>query len=116
MAPTRLPSSVRIGPVRYRITEDINDFHKSTHRLEAGEANGVCDNEQLLIVINPEVDPQYKRTILMHEIIHACFSVAGQPRLDDQDANEERFIQSIDAWLVLVLRDNPRVLAYILEV
>lgn len=115
MAPTRLPRSVRIGPLVWAVSEDEAEFHKATHRLDNIGANGVCDTEKITIHINPDVSPQYKREVFHHEIMHACFATAGQPPLDDEDCNEERFIQVTSPWYLLMLRDNPRVLAYLLE-
>jgi hypothetical protein len=100
-----LPTSVRIGPHVYTIREMSEvDYLKSGFM-------GSHLASQLEIEIYPKQPFRVKGEVLLHEILHGCYFMAGLRH--DGPPNEERTVDGLGLQLFGVLRDNPDVLAYI---
>lgn len=52
----------------------------------------------------------YKRVILLHELIHACYEHAGSPA---EPLAEEAVALLISRRLLPILRDNPELVEYL---
>lgn len=100
-----LPNRVRVGPFDYTI---------EPWKGEAAAADGCRGDfhpELLRIRISDGIKPQLQAETLLHEILHACWSVSGL----GERAHEENAVQSLSMVLSDVLRDNPDVMAWIVS-
>lgn len=70
-----LPTSARLGPFEYRITDKRADWK----RLNADHKNhwGLTDHGSSTILLNPDMSPAMTRTILLHELLHAAAFCGG---------------------------------------
>lgn len=98
--PFDLPTYIVIDGIEYRIVRA---------KLEA-EDGEFCAGT-LRIRINENLPRPYERTILLHEITHACFEHAGSP--GGSMLSEETVACLVSRRLLPILRDNPHVLAYL---
>jgi hypothetical protein len=108
-----MPSSVVVGPVTYRITASEDDWRANL--LEEGTEHrgmfGRLKEGNALILLQPTYDIQVQRVTLLHEILHAVTTGHRKGKL-----SEERWVSLIDALLLDVLRRNPELVAWLLEV
>lgn len=103
------PAKVRIGPVDYRISEDPGEL--LAQELGIGtQVFGMGDKAQQLIMLRPGMAPGFTRQIMLHEIVHQLFDVAG---LELPTETEEQVCLSLQATLLGVLRDNPELTAWL---
>lgn len=75
-----------------------------------GRTNSVTEEMWIRsdVSLNQQVDT------LLHEVMHACFNVAGVS-LDGYDDQEEGHVSALTPWLLLTMRDNPGLVAYLLN-
>lgn len=103
-----LPKSVKIGPAVYALRENPS--------LADQGLLGVTKHIPQVIEIRPDQGVTSKRDTVFHESIHAVCEVSGMAHLIGvDDEGEERIIRLLTPWLLGLLRDNPRFVAYLLE-
>lgn len=99
------PKAIRIGPHVYtfeNLTED--------------GLLGRTQHTKQVIQIKSDQGVTSKRDTVLHEVIHAICDIAGMGYLIGvDDEGEERIIRLLTPWLLGLLRDNPRLVAYLLE-
>lgn len=101
-----LPRSVKIGAHRFAINDKLN---------EDGPLGRTKHTEQV-IEIRPAQGASSLRDTLLHEVLHAVCDVAGLEYLMGiETSDEERLIRLLTPWVLGVIRDNPKLLAYLLE-
>ncbi len=109
-----IPSSVKIGTQVFDIV--LRD-RKSDGMLNDATFGYTLDIENL-IVIDSTLKLSKQRITLLHEIlhaIHAVFDTSVKPtKKDDFDVWEHYFIGVYEEALLLVLRDNPELIKYLL--
>ncbi len=109
-----IPKSVKIGTQVFDIV--LRD-RKSDGMLNDATFGYTLDTENL-IVIDSSLKLSKQRITLLHEIlhaIHAVFDTSVKPtKKDDFDVWEHYFIGVYEEALLLVLRDNPELIKYLL--
>jgi hypothetical protein len=113
-----MPASIRIGAVTYTITTDPDAWVRYEHENQKKGYYGHTRHIKATILISPDSTPDVARLTLWHEIQHAlCETVMGSPNwLDlgqDKDDREETVIRAFESPTLLVLRDNPDLVAYL---
>lgn len=110
-----IPKSLKIGPYTYSITEDKAKMAKKQVELKASGQFGLLDPREQCIYIDQDIHPQSKRTTLLHEALHAVCGISALRQAEDEEGRvtEEQFIESVDSGIVLLLRDNPELVAYL---
>lgn len=98
---------IRVGPFAYNVSRDAT----SQVALENEEAVGLTIPDALEIHISNALSPDRERATLLHEIIHACADLAD---LGDT-SSEEDWASRLGPLLLQVMRDNPRLIAWVLE-
>src|SRR5688500_17816271 len=96
----KLPKSLQVGPYTITIEERQGD--------EMGEYQGDLQR----ISINPEQGQDAKADSLLHEVLHACFYIAGF-RKDFPEPKEERLVSALSSLLLDSLRRNPELVTYL---
>lgn len=100
-----VPRTIRIGPHSYvvrRVTE-----------AEMPEDNGDCNFDRLEIALQRGLRRSKAREILLHEVLHGC----THPSLNQADRTftDEDFVTAIAPALLQTLRDNPKLVAFLVE-
>ncbi len=67
------------------------------------EECGKCLHQQQIIKIRPEMSKAKEKEVLLHEVCHAIFTLAG---LTDE-SSEEEVVNRITPLLLQFLLDNP---------
>lgn len=110
-----IPSSIQVGPFRYRIESDPDEFQKRQRKVGGADATGFCCNDESLIYIDTEdVSEQAQRDIVLHEMLHACLYVSGLHG-EGRKLDQEEFISRSASILLDALRRNPELVAYLTE-
>lgn len=101
-----LPEDVRLGPYSFTV-----GFEKALNRSSLlGETHG----SDLNILLNPSQHPMVLRETVVHELLHACFAVSSLTHaLSDEE--EERIVAILSPWLLMLLRDNADMLAWVCD-
>lgn len=89
---------IKIGGTIYPVIdrEDLNDNHKQLY--------GWIKFNTMEILLDTDLGPQARYTVLWHEIVHGILNHAG---IEDKD---ERMVCALGYGIVQVLRDNPDLL------
>jgi hypothetical protein len=114
-----LPGAVLIGSVTYLVTADPDDWMRIEHQRESKGDYGCTDNTKATIYISPESTPDVQRQTLWHEVMHAlCETVIGgmdwRGLGKDRYAREETVIRMLESPIVMVLRENPELVNYLM--
>ncbi|NBW57115.1 hypothetical protein EBR43_04890 [bacterium] len=110
-----IPAQIKIGTqvfdVILRDRKDDGMLNDSTFGYTLGAEN--------LIVIDSSLKFSKQRTTLVHEILHAIYSVFDNSvkptKKDDFEIWEHYFIGLYEEPIIMVLKDNPELLVYILK-
>ena len=108
---TKLPSKVKIGSIVWEVSEQ-----KRKHA--ADDHYGFTNYKDATIIIDADLPVAMKRTTLIHEIMHAILSTFGgsfKPSKSTEFADwEHYFIGLYEEPMIMVLRDNPELVEYLL--
>lgn len=105
------PSEVKIGLFTWRVSWG----RRAVTRLvgKAGRAGGACSTEHLELAVEPLPKAGLvERSVLLHEVLHACFADSAYPMSMKE---EERVVATLTNPLLSALRDNPTLVQYLLE-
>lgn len=77
--------------------------------FNSANAFGYCDKVGLVIRVYRKMKPTLLAEVVIHEILHAIhFSIGA-----DEELNEEQLAQHFAGPLVMVIRDNPLLVAWL---
>lgn len=109
------PRHVKVGPLKYRIVVDQNGIDIAQAR--SGTADpivGFCSSQSETIYLSPNQTPRTMRATLVHELFHALFYSSGMyQQFESRKVSEEDAIGGLDTGWLGVLRDNPKLVAYL---
>lgn len=105
----KIPRKLRIGPHTFIVKTD----DESVRVLRADPARGDCVPHDQVIRVDPERPESGVAETLMHETLHGIWDVSGL-RAAGCDDDEEQIVTTFAPWLVLVLRDNPKLVKVLL--
>lgn len=107
---TNLPSSVRVGPLTYRITDSADEWADRDLSSEYGYA----DHRRGLIYVDTDgASTSMAPVILLHEVMHAAAFAAGQ--LDNRKRREEDWVVMVAPMLLDALLRSPDFTAFLLH-
>lgn len=72
---------------------------------------GRTKTREALIELANEQPATFLRDTMLHEILHACLSMLPNALADDV---EEQVVRGVSPWLLAVLRDNKRLVEFLL--
>lgn len=111
----KMPTEVQVGTQLWIIEER----NRNTDSALSDDAYGYTLHRDSLIIIDSLSSPSRKRQTLLHELLHAVRHTMGSPispkNEDDSDVWEHFFISMYEEGLLLIIRDNPKVLEYLLS-
>lgn len=71
----QLPRRAQLGPFRYRITMDPDEWTASG--VDMDHHYGYTDHRRGVIIIHHETTDDMRRVVLLHELMHAAAFAAG---------------------------------------
>jgi len=113
-----IPSTVRVGSITYTVTIDPDAWMRYEHENQSRGDYGYTNHTRALILIDPNATPDVTRQTLWHEVLHAACEVTmgspdwrglGKEKVD----REEAVVRAFESPTLLVLRDNPGLVAYL---
>lgn len=124
-----MPKAITVGPWTYTVTADADEIAKAAdgNVPESGTWGAFSDHEWLTIGINPENASDVIRMSVLHEVLHCCLRISGawptqyarllaEAKHEDHGVDMEEFVVSgISGVLLGVLRDNPDLMAWLME-
>ena len=103
------PRRVQVGPHTYFVSYDAGDIAKVS--VESGDQlAGHCWPSKGEIVVAPDLSPSQTRDTLLHEVLHACWSLVG---LGEGKLTEERVVLALAPALLDTLDRNPKLRNYL---
>jgi hypothetical protein len=110
-----VPKKVKIGPQVFSI---IQRSSKDDGMLNDGSYGYTLDSQNL-IVIDGSLDVSKKKSVLMHEVLHAVrmvYDPSVKPtEKDDYESWEHHFINIYETGLTLLMQDNPKLVEWLSE-
>jgi Zn-dependent peptidase ImmA (M78 family) len=110
-----IPKQVKVGLQTFKIVEKpaLDDG-----MLNEGSYGYTLENQNL-IVIDKNIPKSKKQVTVLHEVLHACrMSLEGPTRpkkSDDYETWEHHFIGIYENAVLMVMRDNPTLLKWLIE-
>lgn len=101
-------SRIQIGPMTYQVK-----FSEDLHRDDDEEGivhkyDGLHESFNQLIEIRSTNAPTYQLVVLLHEIMHDIYTVAGH-----REDHPEDFIDAVSYGLVELFRQNPDLISFV---
>jgi hypothetical protein len=112
---TKTPTTIRIGTQVWKVIEKPRKGDLSLSE----DSFGYTLNRENIIVLDSGMSPSRKRQTLLHEVLHAIRFSFGNPvtprKTDEAEIWEHYYIAMYEEGMLLVLRDNPELLEFLLE-
>lgn len=102
-----IPKTLRVGPYRVKVEVSEAEINAQSNLLKSDLA-GMWVWKTSMIVLRPGLSDEATAECLLHEILHAVFTVAG---IESED--EERLVNAIAPTLLDTLRRNPKLVDYL---
>lgn len=96
-----LPKKVKIGPYQFAL-----------ERTYGMDTIGIMNYDRQRIAIDPDIPQDIATDTTMHEILHVIFYMSGL-RDDFEVKEQERIVNTFATPLIQVIRDNPKLIEYI---
>lgn len=113
MERVKIPTHVKIGSQVWTVSEQ-----KRKHSVDQGHY-GFTTEKDLSIVIDQECPESIKRVTLFHELLHAVRATFGGSHAPGKSTSYEEWehywIGIYEEPVVCMLRDNPSLVAYLLD-
>lgn len=102
-----MPSTIRFGTQVYTLGVEafVPDLDEP--------CTGLCDYRTQSITIDPTIHAEYQRLTVMHEVLHPILQRLEAIGVGER--KQEQVAEVLDGLLLSVLRDNPALVAYLME-
>lgn len=107
----KLPPTLKVGALEYRLTDDPVELLQRC-RANSEDLLGHCDRRQLVINIDDSQAPGQRRDSLLHEALHGVTDIVGLAA-EWGGEREETIVARLTPALLALLRDNPKLVAYL---
>lgn len=113
-----MPTSIMVGAYRWTIVSGDPTATKKMRKKGKGDEElfGTTTLKTATITIAHDLDAIIERETLLHEVLHACYAVAGNPHhlLTGKGMDhEEVAVATLSPTLFGVLRANPALVSYL---
>ena len=106
------PYQIQIGPHTYHINTHQPDLDRETLKDSTHPNLGLCDPTTLTIYMTVHQAPSQQQDTLLHETLHALFSLIGAGEDIDHDT-EEKLVRRLAPALLQTLQNNPQLVHYL---
>lgn len=104
-----LPRWVNIGPLRFRLTDKQSDWDKRDESTD--DHWGLTDKAAGLILLDPGMNADLQRLIVLHELLHACCFASGMH--DTRKRDEETWVAMVTPMLLDAIGRSPGMAAFL---
>jgi len=108
----KLPKEIKVGSQNYKIVE-----RSETSDGMLGEAYAYTLKAGNLIVMRSDMPIERKRSVLVHELLHALIFTYSRSERKENDSSfdewEHYFIGILEEPFTLLLRDNPELVEFL---
>lgn len=106
-------TTIKIGPEIYKV-----EFRETKNDGMLNENNyGYTLDQGNLIVIASDLSESKKKVTLMHEVLHAARMIyegtSSPKKKDDYEVWEHHFISIYEKAMLVIIRDNPEIIAWL---
>lgn len=104
------PGHVDLGPFRLKVAWSgarLKDLGRGAEK----DLVGMFRTERTEILMDPDQSEESAKETLVHELLHACWSLAALRVGDD----EERIVDALAPLVLEIVRRNPGTAAWLLE-
>jgi hypothetical protein len=101
---------VNVGPYTYAVTDERLDW-QAVEELRGPAAYGYTSHTQQRIYLQPALHPAMRRTVLLHEVLHAAAFASGLAF--DGDHSEEEWVLRVTPLLLDALARSHGLAAYL---
>lgn len=99
-----------MGPFVYRLTESRRDWEDLPDSAQTDNW-GYTDHASATIHLQPDMNPALKRTIALHEILHACAFAGGS--VTSAKRGEEEWVTTTAPMLLDAMTRSPGLAAFL---
>lgn len=110
----RPPKHVKVGPVTYRVKTGRAEIDRSSF-VQGEPLDGSCDHGAAVITLAPLDSHDVMAVTCAHEVLHALWYLAGIGDGEESDTVEEDCVNRLAPLLVQLLRENPKLVAYLTD-
>jgi hypothetical protein len=103
------PKSVQVGPHPYSVRVSASGIAARSHQ-ESTCLSGHTDLDLCEITIDPKMVLSQKQDTLLHEVLHALFSLVGCELSHD---DEEKLVRRLAPALLQAMQANPALVNYL---
>lgn len=97
------PAAVKVGPYTYQVHWRADD--------DGSDVQGRIRYSRQFIRVDPDLPIERQRVVLFHEVQHAVHELTGFK--DAWPCEEEDYVRRVEAWWLLVLRENPALVDFL---
>jgi hypothetical protein len=98
------PKKIKVGPYNYTVELYPNSEYSD---------HGACVYTHQTIFLNHNQHPERAGDTLLHEVLHAIWDLSGFDQV--AELNEENIVRSMATWLSLTLKENPKLVDFIIN-
>ena len=103
------PKTIKVSPFVFEVVHDPDQLSNS-------QGDAMIDRNQLKVYINRDRPDGNLRDDILHELLHAVYGQTPLFSNSDHGAEqEERIIAALSPRILAVLRENPRLVAWLTE-
>ena len=113
MSKPSMPAAVLIDGIKYAVRFGSPKPPEGVAVPADYTEDGEFDVREQLILVRPDLAPNYQAYIFIHEVCHGLYEHAGLTAVGRPPPTEEEFVTAF-AWRLLeFIRTNPEALAYL---
>lgn len=101
-----MPTNLRVGAIDYTV-------HRAAGGTRTEGCVGYTVGHLAEIGVDPSIPSSKQRHTLMHELLHACWHSAGRGWDEKEKVSEEEMVRTLTTPVLMLLRDNPHLVAYL---
>lgn len=102
---------VNLGPFQYRASWSKKEWLR--YCPDPDVLYGYTHHRRELILVQPDTSATMRKTVLLHEVMHAAAFTAGH--IDSRKRSEEAWVVMVAPLLLDALRRSPDLTAYLLD-
>jgi hypothetical protein len=112
--PVGLPETIQVGTIPYDVNFGrITAERARVDRPDLADLSGLVVHRDAALFFSDDAAPEVLRDTVLHECLHAIFFSSGIYLIGQDDDIEEKMCVQLTQWLLMLLRDNPKLVKYL---
>lgn len=109
------PAKVKVGPFTYDVVFDSDALNRIAIKADdTSGLDGAVEFNDHVVFLHGDRAPDFIREVFLHELLHTLTDMLGIRHELDDDL-EEKLVRRLSPPLLALLRDNPKLVAYLTE-